>query len=59
MRTCEVNQVFRFAEGIDREIIFSKRPIFVHAYATCSELPSEYHGKKKKKEGLSSYSVPH
>ena len=47
VRTHGVNPVFRFVEGIRlhrkrRQIQFSirKRPIFLHACATCSELPS-------------------
>ena len=46
MLTCGVNQIFRFVEGIwlqrkSRKIIFfQKRPILLHTYVTCYELPS-------------------
>ena len=47
MRTYEVNQAFRFVEGIwlhqkIRQILFfsQKRPILRHTCAICSDLPS-------------------
>ena len=46
MRTCVVKSVIRSVQGIclDRELLqilysFQDSPVFIHARATCSELP--------------------